>query len=128
MIKTATQPLASRESEEAAVTKAVIRAADRLAVTQATLAAILGVSAPTISRMANGNLTLQRSSKEFELAVLFVQLYRSLDAVVGGDDTVSQEWIQNFNTALKERPITLIKTVPGLVNVIQYLDARRAIV
>ena len=62
------------------------------------------------------------------LAVLFARLFRSLDALVGGDDRVAAAWLRNHNTALSGEPLLLIQTVPGLVNVIHYLDARRALV
>ena len=51
-----------------------------------------------------------------------------LDAIVGGDDAVAGAWLRNRNTVLDGEPIALIQTVPGLMNVIQYLDARRAVV
>ena len=59
---------------------------------------------------------------------MFLRLHRSLDAIVGGDSTVADFWLRNRNTVLGAEPIALILTVPGLVNVIQYLDARRAVV
>jgi uncharacterized protein (DUF2384 family) len=119
--------LSKSVSKPAVVTKAALRAADRLALTDALLARILGVSAATVSRMRNEGRALE-SGKPFELAVLFVRLYRSLDAIVGGDDAVARQWMANANTALSARPLDLIVTVTGLVNVIAYLDARRAIV
>ncbi len=89
---------------------------------------MIGVSEATVSRMRNGDHALQHGQKSFELAALFVRLYRSLDAMVGGDDVVAASWLVNRNSALDGEPITLIQTVPGLMNVIQYLDARRALV
>ena len=59
---------------------------------------------------------------------MLVRLYRSLDAIVGGDDAVANSWLKNSNSMLDAEPIELIQTVPGLINVIQYLDARRAVV
>jgi uncharacterized protein (DUF2384 family) len=117
----------SRSSEAAVVRKAALRAADRLGLTDALLARILGVSAATVSRMRNEGRALD-GGKSFELALLFVRLYRSLDAIVGGDDAVARQWMVNTNTTLAARPLDLIVTVIGLVNVITYLDARRAIV
>ena len=102
-----------------------MRAADRLDVTNKLLAKILGVSEATISRMRRGEYPLE--NKPFELAVMFVRLYRSLDAVIGGDDAVAKTWLRNKNSALKEAPIDLIQSVWGLADVIQYLDARRAL-
>jgi hypothetical protein len=55
-----------------------------------------------------------------------VRLYRSLDAIVGGDENVARAWLNNTNDPLGDKPINLIQNVNGLVHVIQYLDARRA--
>lgn len=118
----------SAVSDSAVVTKAVVRAADRLNVTNKVLARVIGVSEATVSRMKKGNYPLEVGQKPFQLAVLFVRLYRSLDAVVGGDDKVAGAWLSNRNTALDGTPIELIQSVSGLTNVIHYLDARRAVI
>ena len=119
---------ASMADQAAVLTKATLRAATQLGLTNKLLATVIGVSEATVSRMRGGDYTLQRGQKSFELAVLFVRLYRSLDAIVGGDDAVAGSWLKNRNTVLDAEPLTLIQTVPGLMNVIQYLDARRAVV
>lgn len=108
--------------------KAVLRAAERLGLTARTLGTVVGLSEPTVSRLKRGEFTLERGTKPFELAVLFVRLYRSLDAIVGGDESVAKAWLRNENTVLGGKPIEKIQTVPGLVDAIAYLDARRAIV
>jgi uncharacterized protein (DUF2384 family) len=112
--------------ERAALTKATIRAAQKLGLKPRTLSRVIGLSEPTISRMNNGKFFLEHDSKEFELSVLFVRLYRSLDAIVSGDENVARAWLNNPNIPLGDKPINLIQTVSGLGNVIQYLDARRA--
>jgi hypothetical protein len=78
--------------------------------------------------MRKGDFSLETAQKPFELAIMFVRLYRSLDAVVGGDDAVASQWLANANTALEGTPLDLIQSVSGLTNVIQYLDARRAVI
>ncbi|MEZ5785690.1 MAG: MbcA/ParS/Xre antitoxin family protein [Xanthobacteraceae bacterium] len=118
----------SAPDKAAVVTKATLRAATRLGLTNKALATVIGVSEATVSRMRSGDYTLQPRQKPFELAVLFMRLYRSLDAIVGGDDAVAGSWLKNRSTALDGEPLQLIQTVPGLMNVIQYLDARRAVV
>jgi hypothetical protein len=118
----------SVSSDSAVVTKATLRAADRLNVTNRVLAKVIGVSESTVSRMRKGDYPLERGQKPFELATMFVRLYRSLDAVVGGDDVVASQWLANANMALKGTPVDLIQSVSGLTNVIQYLDARRAVI
>lgn len=118
----------SAAGQAAILTKATLKAATQLGLTNKALATVIGVSEATVSRMRSGDYMLQPGQKPFELAVLFVRLYRSLDAIVGGDDAVAGSWLNNRNTALDAEPIALIQTVSGLMNVIQYLDARRAVV
>jgi hypothetical protein len=116
-----------RSDQGTVLTKAVLRAADKLAVSQAALAAIVGVSEATVSRMKKGDYVLPADSKAFELAVLFVRLFRSLDIIVGGDEAVARAWLANSNLALDAKPAEKIRTVPGLMDVIAYLDARKSL-
>jgi hypothetical protein len=114
--------------ESRIVTKATLRAADRLGIKNNVLARIIGLSEPTISRMSKGAYLLPPDSKAFELAVLFVRFYRSLDGIIGGDDSVAADWLKNKNTVLDGTPLEVIQSVSGLANAIEYLDSRRAIV
>ncbi len=119
---------ASTPEQGAVVTKAVLNAAECLGLSGRQLGFVLGVSEPTVSRMRRGDFVLEVSSKPFELALHLVRLFRSLDAIVGGDQAVARAWLANENTALAARPLDLIQSIAGLMNVIAYLDARRALV
>ena len=112
----------------AVVTKAVMRAATRLGVSNRALALIIGLSEATVSRMGNGAYTLTPGDKAFELSVLFIRLFRALDSIVDGDEAVAHAWLRNENATLGGRPLTLIRSVAGLTNTVGYLDARRALV
>src|SRR5271156_5434414 len=107
------------------LTGAVLRASALLAITQAGLAHILGLSPSTVSRMANGTYTLDTQKKEWELGALFVRLFRSLDAVIGSNDSAARGWLNGPNQALAGRPIELIRHTEGLVRVVQYLGCAR---
>jgi hypothetical protein len=120
------KPRQTADREAAIVTRAAVAAAGRLGLSNRVLANILGLSEATVSRMTRGDYVLQGKSP-FELGVLFVRLYRSLDAIVGGDDAVAGQWLRNANTVLNARPIDRIQSIAGLTDVIQYLDARRAV-
>jgi len=109
------------------LSKAVVRAADKLGVAQARLAQLLGVSAATVSRLCTGKYRLGRERKEWELALLFVRVFRSLDSIVGSE-ALARRWMESDNRALQGRPIDLIRTTEGLVRVVQYLDACRGLV
>jgi len=117
--------ISGRPDEAAVVSKAAVRAADRLGLTARALARTIGVSEATVSRMKRGHL-LEPGGKPFELAVMLVRLYRSLDAVTGGDEATARAWMANPNTVLGGVPAELAQTVTGLAHVIAYLDSRRA--
>ena len=108
------------------MTMAVVRAAERLGLSGKDMALILGVSEPTISRMRKDEFRLTEGTKPFELGTLFVRLFRSLDAITGGDISVANAWLRNENLALGGRPLDQIKTIAGLTHGLAYLDSRRA--
>ncbi|MBK1634368.1 MULTISPECIES: antitoxin Xre/MbcA/ParS toxin-binding domain-containing protein [Rhodovulum] len=117
----------ARSPEAGAVlTKATLRAADRLGLSGRQLADIVGVSEATVSRWKRGESLLEPGSKPFELAALLVRTFRSLDAITGGDEAVARRWLAAPNTALAARPVERMAQVQGLVDVTTYLDARRA--
>lgn len=116
---------ADQVAPSAVLTKAVLRAAAQFDVPAKTLASVLGLSEATISRMRHANFQLAAGTKPFKIGVLFVRLIRSLDAIVGGDETVARSWLQNPNLTLDGRPIDKISTIAGLIDVIAYLDAHR---
>jgi uncharacterized protein (DUF2384 family) len=110
----------------ATLSKAVVRAAGLLGLSQSAVAEVLGVSGATASRLFAGTWRLAPSRRrEWEFALLFVRLYRSLAALVG-NDADARTWLRNENLALGARPIDLIGSAEGLVRVLQYLDASRA--
>ena len=108
------------------LTKAALRAADRLGLSGRQLADIIGVSEATVSRWKRGDSLLEQGSKSFQLAALLVRAFRSLDAITGGDEAVARRWLTTPNTALGARPVERMAQVQGLVDVTTYLDARRA--
>ncbi len=114
-------------TEGAVTTKAVVRAADRLGVSNKALARIIGVSEATVSRMGSGAHLLRPGDKPFELSLLFVRLFRSLDAITSGDEDTAATWMRSDNAALGGMPLALVQSVPGLVHVLAYLDGQRAL-
>ena len=108
------------------LTKATLRAAEYLGLTQATLAKVVAISPASVSRMSKGNHLLAPDRAEWQLAALFVRLFRGLDAIVAGDEKSLRAWMQNYNTDLNGIPAELIQTIPGLVGTVEYVDASRA--
>lgn len=122
---TAPTPLHRRSPDPGTVVaKATLSAAKRLGLRNRHLAAIIGTSEATVSRLQHGR-GLAPESKEGELALLFLRLYRSLDALMGGDDAKARAWLHAENDHVGGVPSERIRTVEGLVDVLQYLDAMR---
>lgn len=117
---------ATPAERSAVVSKAVSRAADLLGLTNAGLARTIGVSEATASRLRAGNYSLEPGTKPYELALLLVRLFRSLDAVVGGDEASLRSWMVTRNQALRGVPRDLVQTIAGLVAAVDYVDAARA--
>lgn len=104
--------------------RATLRAADTLGLNQKALSRLLGVSEATVSRLLKGR-PLEPESKEGELALLFIRLFRSLDTLVGGDRAAASAWLRAHNHHLQGVPGELVFSVQGLVHVVEYLDALR---
>ena len=110
----------------AVLSRATVRAATLLGMTQVDLADVLGISAATMSRIASGRKQLEPGSKPWQLAALFVRLFRSLDAIVGSDDEAARAWMRGRNLPLGGVPLELVRDPAGLVRTVDYLDAARA--
>jgi hypothetical protein len=121
-----TQAAASPAERSTVISKAVARAADLLGLTNAVLARTIGVSEATASRLRAGVYALEPGTKPYELSLLLVRLYRSLDAVVGGDAASLRSWMTTANRALGGVPRDLVQTATGLVAAVDYVDAARA--
>jgi CRP-like cAMP-binding protein len=117
---------AAAPSRGVVLTKAAIRAAARLGMSGKLLSDVIGLSEAQVSRMRNGDVALTENTKAFELAALLVRVFRSLDAILGGDERAAQVWITSQNIALGGRPIDRMVSIQGLADVVTYLDARRA--
>ena len=118
------QQAASTPQASLVLSKAVARAAERLDVSKSLLAKVLGVSPPTVTRLYSGSYLLDPKRKEWEFALLFVRVFRSLDSIVG-DESTARKWLLSDNLGLNAKPIELIRHTEGLVRVVQYLDASR---
>jgi len=109
---------------ESVLAKAVLNAAEQLGLKQAELAATLGIHRTAISRLKQ-NQSLDPKSKQGEIALLVIRIARALFALTGGD----KEWIKHFmkthNKITGDVPAEQIKSIQGLMTVVQFVDAIR---
>ncbi len=121
-----TLPAEAPARRETVLTSATLRAAALLGLTDADVAQVIGVSGATVSRLRGRQRTISLGSKEAELALLLVRIYRSLDGILGEDREAMRAWFNEKNRHLGGTPRELIRRADGLVHVLEYLDAMRA--
>ena len=119
-----TAPVERAPAPAPVLAKAALSAAVNLGLNGRQLAEIIGTSEASVSRLRGGR-GLDPERKEGELALLFLRLYRSLDTLVGGDEAKARDWLHSMNDHVGGIPADRIRTVEGLVDVVQYLDAMR---
>ncbi|QCZ95487.1 MbcA/ParS/Xre antitoxin family protein [Salinimonas iocasae] len=91
-------------------------------LTDAKAAAILGETHTRFTLSQGFSL----SSKEHEIQVLFIHLYQSLYAILGGDKAAMKHWFSTSNKHLRGIPMQLVTRITGLAEINAYLDAMRA--
>ncbi len=103
------------------LTKALISMVMILQLSHKELSAIVGLSESTCRRLFKSKSTLiNPKSKEGQLALLLLRLYRNLDVLFGGNVNQCRLWLRSHNKHLNGVPLDLIKTIEGLVFVIHY--------
>ncbi|MBW1762270.1 MAG: DUF2384 domain-containing protein [Deltaproteobacteria bacterium] len=112
--------------EASVVSKALLRAAEALGLSSSELAGIIGTSESTLSRLRHRKRRpIPLGTKEGELALLFLRVFRSLDALVGGNELHAKAWLRADNHHVGGVPLRRMKKIEGLVDVAEYLDALR---
>ena len=106
------------------LTTAVIRAANTLGLNQSEVARMLGLSQPTGNRLMNGEFHLRQLRTEWQLALIFVRVYRGLEGVLGDVDA-ARNWLSQYHHTFNSRPRDLLQRVEGLVRVVTYIEAYR---
>lgn len=116
--------LDSSPDPSAVLTGAVLRASTLLGYKKRELSQVLGLSEASVSRLGRSRM-LNLEAKETELGALFLRAFRSLDALVGGNDSKARAWFRAENHHLGGVPAELCQRAEGLVSVVHYLDAMR---
>lgn len=111
--------------KELVLTKAVINMARFFKLSGKDLSEIIGMSEASATRLNQGKKFLSPKTKEGEMALLLLRVYRSLNALVGNNHGKACAWLMSDNTYFGETPLKKMKTVCGLVEVLNYLDAMR---
>jgi len=103
--------------------KAFSQASVELGISKALAGKIIGVNRATLSRKEQQGFAPE--SKQGELCLHFIRLYRSLFAISGGDRSFMRHWFTTSNSALGGKPADKVQSVLGLIQTNEYLDAMR---
>jgi len=104
--------------------KALLNAGEQLMLSQAELAAVIGLHRTGISRLKK-TMQLDPNSKTGELALLLIRVARALYALSGGNPEWTQHFMRHRNTMTAGVPAEQVQSIQGLSRVLQYVDAIR---
>lgn len=99
---------------------ALLKAGKELGLSQAVLEKAIDRDRSSISRKG-----IDPETKSGELALLLIRVYRSLFALVGGDSVQMKHWMKTANRHTGGVPAEQVRSIQGLVGVMEYLDAMR---
>ena len=109
------------KTDPATLTKAVLRAAERLGLVEA-LPRILDIDEFTMTRLSGGEALLDPDKAEWIAATRFASLFRSLILLLG-DANEARTWLGQSHQTLGAPPAELLQTAEGRERVLSYLDA-----
>ena len=116
--------VAKTSTESEVLAKALFNVQTELGLTQADLGLIIGKNRSSVSRLETKG-EIDPATKEGELALLLISIYRSLFALMGSDKDNMRHWLNTENQHLKGIPLHLMQSNPGIVTVSEYLNAMR---
>ena len=115
----------AQQTDAELVTEAFVEAGRELGLTLAQMAAIIGVSSSTMKNYSRGAATIA-SSKDQELSLGFIRVYRALFAILGGNQEQMRYWMKTPNRHFNNQvPTDLAGNYQGLAELNVYLDAMR---
>lgn len=115
----------TKPSAEVVLSKATLNAARHLGLNNAELSKVLGISEPSVSRLASSSRYIDPRSREGHTALILVRIFRALDLLVGGDANARNAWMNSHNKAIGSIPKQAVQTIPGLVYTMDYLDGMK---
>lgn len=104
--------------------KALLDTADQLGLKQSQIASVIGVHRTAISRLKS-NPKLDPATKQGEIALLLIHIYRTVYALTGGDSEWIKYFMNSYNEATRGIPVEQIQSICGLVTVLDYVDSIR---
>ncbi|KTC68702.1 hypothetical protein Lbir_2235 [Legionella birminghamensis] len=114
----------SKPDENHVLAVALMNLKEHLELSYEDLGHIIGLHRNSITRLLKKG-GINPASKEGELSLLLIRVYRALFALNGGNKEAIKHWLTTKNRHIQGIPLQTMKTVLGLSRVVNYLDAIR---
>lgn len=113
------------EKQKAVLTRALLSMAQAYQLSRKDLCDIVGFSEASASRLCSGKKPIDPETKEGEIALLLLRLYRSLNTILGDNDVQANIWLRSYHHYFGATPLEHIRHLTGLIEVVNYLDGMR---
>ena len=100
---------------------ALFDAINKMGISTEELATITGMDDASKERLIS-MADLDMNTKSGELALIVIDIYRSLRKKVGADQENLQHWLRTENSGMNGIPVELMKDEKGLKQVLGYLE------
>jgi len=110
---------------ERVVTKAVVKAAELLKLSEPEFAGLIGVSETTVAKLKAVESVIREKSAEQQLVVYLIGIFESLSALYGNNEDHMAEWLRAENKVFNKAPIREMATMSGMANTARHLDQYR---
>jgi hypothetical protein len=124
-IKSEAENIEHIEIEKKVLRKALINACHKLEITPKEFGDLMGVKGSSYSRFignAKDHYHIDPNSKNGEAALMFLNIYKALFAINGGDLESCRVWLRTKNKSLGNVPIEMMASMKGMVAVLYYLE------
>lgn len=101
--------------------KALLNTTDQLGLKQSQIASVIGVHRSSISHLRK-KPRLDPATKQGELALLLIRIYRAVYALTGGNSEWIHHFMNSYNKAISGIPIEQIQNIQGLINVLNFVE------
>lgn len=117
-------PVDVEERRAAALTSAALECAQKLGLSPADTATLLGVPQGAFTAMKKGERTVDGFSGEAERADALVRVTKRLRALLGDAETNWRSWIRRENDDLDSKPLDVMKQRDGVQKVAALLERK----
>ncbi|MBF4455070.1 DUF2384 domain-containing protein [Acinetobacter sp. SK-43] len=110
--------------EAKVLAQAFLNAADQLGLKQSQVASVIGVHHSSMSRL-KADPILDPTSKQGEMALLLIRMYRAIYVLTGGDSEWIHYFMNSYNDMTRGVPIEQVQSDSGLVLVLHFVGTIR---